>query len=331
MLKEIANLHKLCFPNKSWSADDFADLKKSGCEIIASENGFIVWRCAADECEIITIGVHPDYRGQGIADAMLQLMERDITQANSMPDSPPAGESAALSCAPVGGKIIHKHQIISERIRNYASEMRQNMTPMEKKFWYAINNKKLGYKFCRQIPIDDKYIADFICYEKKLIIEIDGSQHNENKYDEKRNHYLMYEDFRILRFWNWEIENDLENCLALVYGALNNEEIDAVYGFEYEPIIKDGLIVGFDERKNKIENVKDENVKYFCPPPARKKAPPTPPQGGSLVPCIKIFLEVAENNLHALKLYERNGYKKIAVRPKYYDGKTDAIVMRKML
>ena len=78
MYQELENLHKACFPNKPWSASDFADLKKSGCDIIASQNGFIVWRVVADEAEIITIGVHPDARKSGIASAMLILVENDV-------------------------------------------------------------------------------------------------------------------------------------------------------------------------------------------------------------------------------------------------------------
>ena len=78
MLNELANLHKLCFPYKPWSADDFADLKKSGCEIIASQNGFIVYRTTLDEAEIITIGVHPDARRTGIGSALLGVMEADL-------------------------------------------------------------------------------------------------------------------------------------------------------------------------------------------------------------------------------------------------------------
>lgn len=78
MLDEIANLHKLCFPNKPWSASDFADLKKSGCEIIVSQNGFAVWRNVADESEIITIGVAPDARRNGIASAMLAIIEKNV-------------------------------------------------------------------------------------------------------------------------------------------------------------------------------------------------------------------------------------------------------------
>ena len=78
MLNKIAELHKLCFPHKPWGADDFAELKNSGCEIVASDNGFIVWRTVLDEAEIITIGVHPDVRGAGIAIAMIGIVENEL-------------------------------------------------------------------------------------------------------------------------------------------------------------------------------------------------------------------------------------------------------------
>jgi len=78
MLKELADLHQKCFPNKPWSEQDFADLQKSGCEIIMSQNGFIVYRCVADEAEIITIGVNPELRHQGIASAMIGIIEKTV-------------------------------------------------------------------------------------------------------------------------------------------------------------------------------------------------------------------------------------------------------------
>lgn len=78
MLDELAELHAKCFPHKPWGAADFADLQKSGCEIIASQNGFIVYRAVADEAEIITIGVAPDARRTGIAAAMLGIIEGDL-------------------------------------------------------------------------------------------------------------------------------------------------------------------------------------------------------------------------------------------------------------
>lgn len=78
MLDDLANLHAKCFPHKPWTKMDFADLQKSGCEIIASQNGFIVYRAVADEAEIITIGVAPDARRGGIAAAMLGIIEGDL-------------------------------------------------------------------------------------------------------------------------------------------------------------------------------------------------------------------------------------------------------------
>ena len=78
MFEKLSNLHKKCFPNKPWSADDFRDLKNSGCEIIMSENGFIVYRIAVDEAEIITIGVNPEMRRNGIASAMIGIIEKTL-------------------------------------------------------------------------------------------------------------------------------------------------------------------------------------------------------------------------------------------------------------
>lgn len=81
MLNELANLHQKCFPHKPWSANDFADLKNSGCEVVASQNGFIVWRTTLDEAELITIGVAPDARRTGIAAAMMGIMEGELKKS----------------------------------------------------------------------------------------------------------------------------------------------------------------------------------------------------------------------------------------------------------
>jgi len=78
MLIELSELHAKCFPHKPWSASDFADLKKSGCDIIASQNGFIVYRATADQAAIITIGVAPGARRGGIASALLGIIEKDL-------------------------------------------------------------------------------------------------------------------------------------------------------------------------------------------------------------------------------------------------------------
>ena len=82
MLDKIVALHKQCFPDHPWSESDFMDLKKSGCEIVASKNGFIVWRTTADQAEIITIGVAPEMRRSGIAESMILLMEQELKKQN---------------------------------------------------------------------------------------------------------------------------------------------------------------------------------------------------------------------------------------------------------
>lgn len=79
MLNNLANLHAQCFPMRPWAASEFADLQKSGCDIIASENGFIVYRVVGTDAEIITIGVAPNARRGGIASAMLEIATRDAT------------------------------------------------------------------------------------------------------------------------------------------------------------------------------------------------------------------------------------------------------------
>ena len=79
MLNDLENLYSLCFPNRKqkWTASDFAEIKKSGAEIIASQNAFAVYRCVADECEIILIGVAPDFRRTGTASALMTIIEKE--------------------------------------------------------------------------------------------------------------------------------------------------------------------------------------------------------------------------------------------------------------
>ena len=78
MLQQLAELHKQCYPERPWGADEFADLKKAGCDVVGSQNGFIVYRATLDEAELISIGVAPGARGGGIAQAMLGIMDADL-------------------------------------------------------------------------------------------------------------------------------------------------------------------------------------------------------------------------------------------------------------
>lgn len=96
-----------------------------------------------------------------------------------------------------------------------AKNLRKDATNTEKILWQKLRNKKLGIKFRRQHPVD-MFILDFYAPEIKLAIELDGSPHAEKdnkEYDETRTKYLESKYIHILRFWNSEIEKNLDITL----------------------------------------------------------------------------------------------------------------------
>ena len=92
-----------------------------------------------------------------------------------------------------------------------AKELRKNSTDAERALWRQLRAHRLvGYKFRRQQPIG-RYIVDFACFEKHLIIELDGRQHAEQRsYDVERTAWLEAQGFQMLRFWNHEVLQNLE-------------------------------------------------------------------------------------------------------------------------
>lgn len=100
---------------------------------------------------------------------------------------------------------------IKSNIKELAKNMRNEPTNAEHVLWQKVLRKRqLGLIFRRQFVIDNKYIADFICLEKRLIIELDGGQHCNSNYDKIRDEYLKQQNFKVLRLWNNEIFNNLE-------------------------------------------------------------------------------------------------------------------------
>ena len=116
---------------------------------------------------------------------------------------------------PQGARELARHFYTAEALE-YSKELRKNMTDAENILWYYLKNKQLaGCKFRRQEAIDN-YIADFVCYETKVIIELDGGQHNEKvniDKDIKRQNYLEKKGFKVLRFWNNEIFENIDGVL----------------------------------------------------------------------------------------------------------------------
>ncbi|NPV14426.1 endonuclease domain-containing protein [candidate division WOR-3 bacterium] len=85
------------------------------------------------------------------------------------------------------------------------------MTEAEKRLWFRVRNRQLGVKFRRQQAIGN-YIVDFVCFEKKLVIELDGGEHFESSRDEVRDRSLQKQGYKVLRFWNNDVlKNTLKN------------------------------------------------------------------------------------------------------------------------
>ena len=96
------------------------------------------------------------------------------------------------------------------------------MTDAERVLWSKSRGRQLVFKFKRQVPVGN-YIVDFHCPFKKLIIEVEGSQHINNEYDRKRDEYLRSEGYTVLRFWDNEVLQRTEAVLQRIWYELNKE------------------------------------------------------------------------------------------------------------
>ncbi|MEK7091285.1 MAG: endonuclease domain-containing protein [Patescibacteria group bacterium] len=95
-------------------------------------------------------------------------------------------------------------------------ELRNSATDEEKLLWKKLQRNQLGMKFIRQYSVDG-YVVDFYCPVKRLAVEIDGDQHKKNKkYDEYRNRYLSAFNIKVIRFWNQEVMNDVEEVVEKI-------------------------------------------------------------------------------------------------------------------
>jgi very-short-patch-repair endonuclease len=110
--------------------------------------------------------------------------------------------------------------------------LRRNQTEAEAALWRKLRGRGLdGYKFRRQVPVGP-YVADFLCKEAMLIIEIDGGQHAEQvEYDRFREDFLKTHCYHVVRFWNNEVLNNLDGVLETLTLTLSQRERE----------VKDGL------------------------------------------------------------------------------------------
>jgi len=122
---------------------------------------------------------------------------------------------------------------------NYAKQNRKGATEAEDILWQNLRNRKLeGYKFRRQHPVAG-YIPDFVCIEKKLIVEADGGYHEEadqKKFYISRSKWLEEHDYKIVRFANDEVVRNIQNVLQRISEALSNETVSATAAIPPSPL-----------------------------------------------------------------------------------------------
>jgi very-short-patch-repair endonuclease len=109
----------------------------------------------------------------------------------------------------------------NRRVQRFSRDLRTASTPHERKLWAYLRSRRFaGFKFRRQVPIGP-FIADFVCFDAKLIIELDGSQHADDRaYDSRRDAELQRRGFRVLRFWNGDLIANRDSVLNAIALAL---------------------------------------------------------------------------------------------------------------
>jgi len=101
-----------------------------------------------------------------------------------------------------------------------ARRLRSASTDAEGTLWYRLRARRLnGYKFVRQEPIGP-YVVDFICRDCRLVVEVDGGQHADSPRDAVRDKWLANHNYRVLRFWNNDVSQNLAGVLETIATAL---------------------------------------------------------------------------------------------------------------
>jgi len=104
-------------------------------------------------------------------------------------------------------------------------QLRSNMTDAERKLWTVLRMRQLeGRRFRRQVPIGP-YIVDFVCLEARLIIEVDGGQHNATQleHDVARDRWLSSQHFRVLRFWNNDVMANMDGVAERILQMIKEQ------------------------------------------------------------------------------------------------------------
>lgn len=118
------------------------------------------------------------------------------------------------------------HRRTSPIIFSNAYKLRHNLTEAEARLWRVLRTHRLNNVHYRRQHAIGNYIVDFCAPQQKLIIELDGSQHlDQQEYDAERSAFLESKGYKVLRFWNSDVMNNIEGVLIAILEALESKRL----------------------------------------------------------------------------------------------------------
>jgi very-short-patch-repair endonuclease len=165
------------------------------------------------------------------------------------------------------------HRPVTELNRLRAKSMRTEMTDAERTLWMQLRAHRLdGLRFRRQTPIG-QYIVDFVCHERRLVVELDGGQHADSQHDARRDRWLESKGYRVLRFWNSDVFQNRDGVLETIVSAAQG-------GTPLQE--KDGAMLITSPLEGKVDAApqRREGGKPQAPARGATPLPDPPPQGG---------------------------------------------------
>jgi len=144
-----------------------------------------------------------------------------------VPLPPPASSCEWWGGEGVGGSVTeHQKEKFDPRIPR-AGKLRGDMTDAERKLWWHLRHLPIEHSHFRRQATIGPFFADFACHERRLVIEVDGAQHNQPENvarDAERSAYLRAQGYRLLRFWNNDVLKNVDGVMEAILVAMHQSE-----------------------------------------------------------------------------------------------------------
>ncbi|BAI71615.1 crossover junction endodeoxyribonuclease [Azospirillum sp. B510] len=221
---QVQTMVRLLLPGCGIGTPDAADALAVAICHAHHRASWTMWR-REDAQRQVENPLSPPGRGQGEGDARRSSPKTPRGASPSPRPSPQGGEGDG-SLGRVGDLARVAKAKPTEYVTGRARDLRMDATNVEKIVWQKLRNAQLGAKFRRQEPILG-FIADFVAHDHRLVIELDGGQHAEERavHDARRTRMLEQAGFRVLRFWNTDVIDNLDGVLETIRARLDETPI----------------------------------------------------------------------------------------------------------